>query len=207
MMHFAIRLFDRPDAAELRDTTRTAHLDYLKSCADRTLFAGPFLTDDGATELGSHRLMTFPDRAAAERHVADEPYVQSGLQERPSIQRWSPSVPFTHHDCPRTAGNIQVLIEAIDKPDGAALREQLRPAHAAYQASVADRYVTRGPLVGADGQTQIGSLMIVDVPDMAAARAFWAAEPFAAGGLFADVQLHRWRFGRIFDRLAGAPKN
>ncbi len=203
-MHFAIRLHDRTDAdaAGLRDASRAAHLDYLAACAPQTLFAGPFLTDDGTTELGSHRLMAFADRAAAERHVADEPYAQAGLQVRPTVQRWSPAVPFTHADCPRTPGHVQVLIEALDRPDGAGLREALRPAHDAYQTRVAGLYVTRGPLLSDDGQVQIGSLMIIDVPDMAAARAFWDTEPFNAGGLFASIHLHRWRFGRIFDRLA-----
>lgn len=200
-MHFAIRLFDRADAGGLRDTTRAAHLDYLAHCADQTLFAGPFLTDDGATELGSHRLMTFADRAAAEAHVADEPYLRAGLQERATVRRWSPDVPFTHRDCLRTPGHIQVLIEALDRPDAAALRDELRPAHDAYQAGVADLTITRGPLLTDDGGAQIGSLVIVDVPDMAAARAFWDGEPFNAGGLFATVAVHRWRFGRIFDRL------
>ena len=38
----------------------------------------------------------------------------------------------------------------------------------------------------------IGSLIVLNVPDMEAAKAWAAADPYAKAGLFADVQLHEW---------------
>ena len=67
-MEFVIKIYDRPEAAALRDVHRKAHLDYLKRFDGVTRFAGPFLTDDGARELGSFRILDLADRAAAEEH-------------------------------------------------------------------------------------------------------------------------------------------
>lgn len=201
MMLFAVKIQEKSGAPELRDANRADHLDYLKSFEPQTMFAGPLLTEDHKTEVGSHRLIDLPDRAAAEQHVADEPYVKAGLQFGPDIRRWSASVPYTWRDCPRKEGNVQFLIHAIDKPDGAALRNELRAEHEAYQASVSDLYITRGPLLGDDGEGQVGSLMIIDVPDLAAAKRFWEGEPFNSGGLFETVEFHGWRFGRVSDRF------
>ena len=201
-MLFAVKLFDRDDpGGALRDANRDEHLAYLDSFEDRTLFAGPILTEDRTKELGSHRLIDLKDRAQAEAHVADEPYVTGGLQYGAEIHPWSASVPYSWRDCPRGEGNAQFLIHAIDKPGSDQLRDDLRAAHEAYQASVEHLYMTRGPLLSKDGGHQIGSLMIIDVPDLAAAKAFWEGEPFNIGGLFERVEFYGWRFGRVFDRF------
>ena len=101
-MLFSILIFDEPDTAALRDEYRSTHLDYLKAFDDQTIFAGPFTTDDESADLGSLRLIEFPDRAAAEQHVLDEPYVLGGVQKRWTINRWQASVPHTWRDCPRS---------------------------------------------------------------------------------------------------------
>jgi len=61
--------------------------------------------------------------------------------------------------------------------------------------------MSRGPLLADDGETQIGSVLLLDVPDMHAARAFIDNMPFTKAGLFENVTMHRWRFGRVFDRF------
>src|SRR5919108_4409905 len=73
MMHFAILIYDEPHVAALRDQYRQTHLDYPKAFDAQTLFAGPFTTDDESADLGSLRLIAFPDRAAADRHVTESP--------------------------------------------------------------------------------------------------------------------------------------
>jgi hypothetical protein len=65
-MHFAILIYDESDSAALRDQARQAHLDYLQVFDAQTLFAGPFTTDDESSDLGSLRLIEFPDRATAD---------------------------------------------------------------------------------------------------------------------------------------------
>tara|TARA_B100000315_G_scaffold252186_1_gene288429 strand:- start:3907 stop:4515 length:609 start_codon:yes stop_codon:yes gene_type:complete len=200
-MLFAVKIYDIENSGPLRDQYRDAHLDYIASFEDQTMFAGPILTEDLETELGSHRLIDLPDRAAVDKHIEDEPYVVGGAQYGSEVHRWSASVPYTWRDCPRTEGNVQYLIHAIDRPDSDALRNELRAEHEAYQASVESLYITRGPLLSDDGERQSGSLMIIDVPNLAAAKEFWQNEPFVTGGLFERVEFYGWRFGRVFDKF------
>lgn len=199
-MLFAIKIYDRPNSGALRDVSRKAHLDYLRESEADTLFAGPFLTDDGLTELGSLRILDLPDRKAAERNVAEEPYIRIGAQEGSTIDRWSPSVPYTFQDCPRKSGNIQFMIQAMDKSDREDLRRTAQEQERAYQESHPDLYITRGALVTDSGDKQIGSLMILDAPDLKAARAVWENDLFNRSGLYDRVEFYRWRFGRAFDQ-------
>ncbi len=117
-MLFSIAIFDEPDTTALRDEWRTRHLDYLKAFDDQTIFAGPFTSDDESADLGSMRLLNFPDRAAAEKHVEDEPYVTASIQKRWHIHCWEPSLPYTWRDCPRTEGNLQAYFHGLDVADG-----------------------------------------------------------------------------------------
>lgn len=199
-MLFSILIFDEPDTASLRDKYRQSHLDYLRAFDDQTLFAGPFTTDDESADLGSLRLIEFPDRAAAEQHVADEPYVTGGVQKRWLINRWKPSVPYTWRDCPRTEGNIQALFHGIDKRGGEVIRAANREAHEAYLEDNANSIMCRGPMLADDGVSPLGSVILMDIPDLAAGRALLENEPFYKAGCYQDITFHRWRFGRVFDR-------
>ncbi len=199
-MLFSILIFDEPDTAALRDEYRQRHLAYLKAFDDQTLFAGPFTTDDESADLGSLRLIEFPDRAAAEQHVADEPYVTGGVQKHWLIHRWKPSVAFTWRDCPRTEGNIQALFHGIDKPEGSDIRAANRGAQEAYLGQHKPSIMCRGPMLADDGASPLGSVILMDVPDMAAGRALLEKEPFFKAGCYQDITFHRWRFGRVFDR-------
>ncbi len=199
-MLFSILIFDEPDTAALRDEYRQRHLAYLKVFDDQTVFAGPFTTDDESADLGSLRLIEFPDRAAAEQHVADEPYVTGGVQKHWLIHRWNPSTPFTWRDCPRTEGNIQALFHGIDKPEGPEIRAANRDAHEAYLDEHGTSIMCRGPMLADDGASPLGSVILMDIPDMAAGRALLEKAPFFKAGCYQDITFHRWRFGRVFDR-------
>ena len=48
-----------------------------------------------------------------------------------------------------------------------------------------------GPLLDDEGQ-MCGSLVILDVPDMATAQAWANGDPYKHAGLFADVELIPW---------------
>ena len=200
-MLYAIKVFDVADSGPLRDIHRKAHLDYLKGFDEQTFFAGPILTNDLKQELGSYRLMEFPDHQSAEAHVEEEPYFKADVQYGAEIHPWSASVPYSWRDCPRTEGYVQYLIHAIDKPDSNALRDELRQEHETYQKSVSDLYITRGPLLSNERTHQIGSLMIIDVPDLDRAQKFWEDEPFNKQELFEKVEFYGWRFGRVMDRF------
>ncbi|MFT6582490.1 MAG: YciI family protein [Alphaproteobacteria bacterium] len=200
-MYFSILIYDEPDTVHLRDEHRQAHLDYLTSFNDQTIFAGPFVVDDDTLGLGSFRLIELPDRAAAEQHIANEPFVLGGMQKRWRLHRWKRSVPHTWRDCPRTNGHIQALFYGLDRSDGAAIRQEFHSAHAAYLKEHADNILVRGPLRSDDDTQSLGSVLLLDMPDMDAARDFIANEPFNKAGLYDTPTLTRWRFGRIFDRF------
>jgi len=54
-----------------------------------------------------------------------------------------------------------------------------------------DAVAQAGPLLNAEGG-MIGSLIILDVPDMAAAEDWAANDPYAKAGLFQSVTLTHW---------------
>ncbi len=92
-----------------------------------------------------------------------------------------------------------VLI-CIDKPNSFELRSAMRPSHLAYIDAQLRQVKVAGPFLSDDGQTMLGSLIVIEAQDIAAARAFAAADPYALGGLFSSVDIKPWRW------TVGAPK-
>jgi len=91
----------------------------------------------------------------------------------------------------------------IDRPDGAALRQRVRPEHKAYLAQVAERIAFAGPFVADDGQTMLGSLLAIDFDSREAAHAWLADEPFTRAGLYASTSVHA--FLNLWPQKAGFP--
>ncbi|WP_405796391.1 YciI family protein [Streptomyces sp. NBC_01506] len=80
-----------------------------------------------------------------------------------------------------------------DRPGSLALREKLLEEHWSYMDGYADEMIARGPTMRGDGETPTGSVHILDLPDVAAARAFAFDEPGYQAGVYRDVLLRRWR--------------
>jgi uncharacterized protein YciI len=80
---------------------------------------------------------------------------------------------------------------ALDKPGAVALRQKNRAAHLAYAAETGCVHVG-GPMMN-DAGDMIGSLVILDLPDMAAAEAWAAEDPYAKVGLFDSVTIRPWK--------------
>jgi len=89
-----------------------------------------------------------------------------------------------------------------DRPDGLAIREATRGAHLAYLERHKDKLVLGGGLLSEDGQTRVGSVFIVNVPDRKAAEAFSADEPFRKAGLFQTTKITRMRRGQWHPEIA-----
>ncbi|MBW4706683.1 YciI family protein [Roseobacter sp. YSTF-M11] len=83
-----------------------------------------------------------------------------------------------------------VALIAHDKPGALPLRQENRPAHVAY-LKTGTAVQQAGPLLNDAGE-MAGSLIILDVPDMAAAEAWVADDPYGKAGLFDSVQLIPW---------------
>lgn len=84
------------------------------------------------------------------------------------------------------------VLLCLDKPDSLDLRMATREAHLAYVATFADAVKIGGPVLDDNGD-MAGSLLILDVADMAAAKAFSANDPYAKAGLFRQVEIHPFR--------------
>ncbi|PWE28861.1 hypothetical protein DDZ14_18285 [Maritimibacter sp. 55A14] len=84
-----------------------------------------------------------------------------------------------------------VALIARDKPGHLEVRKANRDAHLAHIEKTGV-VAQAGPFLDADGQ-MCGSLVILDVPDMAAAEAWAEADPYANAGLFESVSLMEWK--------------
>ncbi len=84
-----------------------------------------------------------------------------------------------------------VALIARDKPDHLQVRLDNREAHLAYIQET--KVVAQaGPLMDQDGQ-MVGSLIVLDVDDMAAAQAWADNDPYANANLFETVDLITWK--------------
>ena len=81
-----------------------------------------------------------------------------------------------------------------DRPGSTELRDELLEEHWSYMDRYATGMIARGPTLAIDGETPTGSVHIVDLPDLEAARAFAFDEPnYRAGVYWPEVLLRRWR--------------
>lgn len=83
------------------------------------------------------------------------------------------------------------VIVAIDKPNSQKLRAANRQAHLDY-ADASGAVVLAGPFLDEDG-TMTGSLLVLDLPDRAAAEDWAANDPYAKAGLFETVTIRAWK--------------
>lgn len=84
-----------------------------------------------------------------------------------------------------------VCLMAHDKTGALDIRMENRPAHVEYLKST-DHVHLAGPLIDAVGG-MCGSMIVLDVPDMATAEAWAANDPYAKAGLFENVTLTEWK--------------
>ena len=80
--------------------------------------------------------------------------------------------------------------------NGAELRAANRPDHLAWVQTLGDAVRMAGPLMSEDGQ-MIGSLCLIEVESLAAAKALGAEDPYAKAGVFDHTHVHevKWLVG------------
>jgi len=191
---WAIYCWDAPGQAEARRALVAAQKDYVREFGERVIGYGHFLSDDGGETLGTTFFMQLADRAAAEAFVAGEPMHKAGIFARDDIHRWSNSFGKRAADY-RRKGLQQFLCTGPKTAAPEFYRAHLH-AHESYFASYGDSFIFRGPIRSADGADNIGTALLLELPDRAAADAFWDNEPFAKnGGYRTDARIIRWVFG------------
>jgi uncharacterized protein len=92
-MQFMIYCLDKPNQPALRMENRPAHLKYLEGFAKELVLAGPLLTDDGQTMIGSLFIAEFPSRREAEAFAANDPFRKAGVFGGVTITAWRKTLP------------------------------------------------------------------------------------------------------------------
>ena len=86
---------------------------------------------------------------------------------------------------------MRVALICIDKPGHLHVRQENRPAHLEHITS-SGVVEMAGPFLSDTGD-MIGSLVILNVPDLAAAQDWAANDPYARAGLFQSVDIREWK--------------
>ena len=190
---WAIYCWDKPGMADTRRGVLDEQKKYVASFGERVIGYGHFLSDDGRETLGTSFFMQLDDRAAAEKFIADEPMSKAGLYGKVEFNRWSNRFGKRAADY-RRKGMQQFLCTGPKTGSNEFFRGHLH-AHESYFASYAESFIFRGPIRSADGTDNIGTALLLELPDRAAADKFWNEEPFSKNGGYArDAKIVRWAF-------------
>lgn len=92
------------------------------------------------------------------------------------------------------------MIFCLDKPNHIETRLSNRPAHVEYLIKHEDHLISAGPLLDDNGETMIGSLLIVDFDNRKTVDEFLAADPYGKAELFQSVIVKPYR--NVFPRGA-----
>jgi uncharacterized protein len=191
---WAIYCWDKPATEQRRRLLIAEQRRYVDSFDERVIGYGHFVSDDGSDTLGTTFFMQLDDRTAAERFVANEPMNGAGVYQQVDIHRWSNSFQKRAADYARK-GLQQFLCTGPKTGTPEFFREHLH-AHESYFASYGESFIFRGPIRSADGADNIGTALLIELPNRAAADRFWNEEPFARnGGYQRDARITRWVFG------------
>lgn len=191
---WAIYCWDEPGKTEARRARLREQKDYVSTFGERVIGYGHFVSDDGRETLGTSFFIQFDDRAAADAFVAAEPMNKAGVFARVEIHRWSNSFGKRAADY-RRKGLQQFLCTGPKTSTPEFYRTHLH-AHESYFAAYGASFIFRGPIRSADGADNIGTALLLELPDRAAAETFWNGEPFAKnGGYQRDARIVRWVFG------------
>ncbi len=84
------------------------------------------------------------------------------------------------------------IVYAKDKPGLTQLRIDTRPNHVAWLKK--SPVPVAGPLLAADNETMIGSMLIVEADSRADVEALLPNDPYATVDLFESVEIHPWKW-------------
>jgi uncharacterized protein len=87
---------------------------------------------------------------------------------------------------------VEYFVYGRDRAGSGDLKGKLTPEHWAFMDEYAGALIARGPTLTEDREESTGSVHIVDLPDLDAARSFAYDETYYKGGVFEDVLLCRF---------------
>jgi uncharacterized protein YciI len=192
---WVIFAWDRAGRGDVRAANIAAQKAYAKALGERLIGYGHIVSADASATLATTWFVELDDRAAAEAFVADDPLNRAGVYEKTDIRRWSNSFLKRAADYERK-GMQQYFCTGSKIPGAAPFFAGHLHAHESYFRKYEDSFIFRGPLRSPDGAENVGTALLLELPDRAAAEDFWNNEPFAAnGGYQDDSRIYRWEFG------------
>ncbi|CCG39991.1 YciI family protein [Magnetospirillum molischianum] len=90
---FVVRCQDKPDHQHVRLDNRSDHLAFLNAHLETLVLAGPLLSDDRQTMIGSLLVFNIADRAALDAVLAADPYAKAGLFESVTVTPFKKVLP------------------------------------------------------------------------------------------------------------------
>jgi uncharacterized protein YciI len=88
---------------------------------------------------------------------------------------------------------MHFVVYCLDKTGHQKIRAANRAAHLEYLQQFLPQILFAGPLLDDGSDDMIGSLLVMEFADRAAAEAFAAGDPYGKAGLFASVRITPWR--------------
>ncbi|MFI9730845.1 YciI family protein [Streptomyces sp. NPDC052092] len=171
---------DRPGSLALREELLEQHWSYMDRYAKELIARGPTFADNGETPTGSVHIVDLPDPAAARAFAFDEPGYQAGAYRDVLLRRWRNVLGRTMWDFPGgPSGGNRYLVLGLGEGPTADLA--LPPDR--------DGLVAYGPLLSDDGDTWLGTAVLLRATDPETARAVLNPDGYA------DIEVHNWDFG------------
>ena len=96
------------------------------------------------------------------------------------------------------------VIYGIDKPDSP-IRNRLIDQHRAHMDAGPLPVVASGPLMDAQGEQMVGSIIIVDCENRRMVDQVMVDEPFNVAGLYESLTINRWH-QRVGEILGSEPE-
>jgi uncharacterized protein YciI len=187
---------DVADSRALRKRIVETHWSFMDGYADAMIARGPTLADDWMTQTGSMHIVDLRDAEAARVFAYEEPNYKAGVYREVMVRRWRNALGRKMWEFKGDpAVNKRFLVIGHGKAGASAEGSHLAEAHERYFGGLLPHMIARGPLLSDDGNHWIGSAMMVECPDRACVEAMVASDPLLKAGLYANVEVHNWRFG------------
>ncbi|MEU6352948.1 YciI family protein [Streptomyces sp. NPDC047072] len=171
---------DRPGSLPLREKLVEEHWSYMDRFEAELIARGPTFADDGETPTGSVHIVDLPDPAAARAFAFDEPNYQAGAYRDVLLRRWRNMLGRTMWDFPGgpTEGQRYMVLGL----GVAEIADLVLPPER-------DELVAYGPLLSDDGDSWLGTAVLLGAPDRGTAREILDADRYA------EIEVHDWEFG------------
>lgn len=198
------------DAPARRMDARDAHVAFITAEAEAARLAlGLPLHDEAGRSLGSLMILAAEDRSGRDAYLEREPFATRGVWHRTEIHPFRiaplPYAPWPSPGSAMPGPRSHTVTLAWDGKDEAALERRLavRAAHfSRVQSLAADgTLLFGGAILDAPDGRMIGSVAVTRHTDHAAARRFWDADPYVAGGVWRDIVM----FGTLLRPLPYRP--